>query len=135
MQHWYAYHSEKKMGRSYPRSEQPRFFITKRPASLQPGDWLWVIEGNAGTPTRFSLADCFEIAEIRDAPVSGTNSKLKFELRGVKSKLIFSFGLNRADEWFAKLHGMYLSRGIPFNRLDNYPEIIAGLKTACAMGR
>lgn len=133
MQHWYAYHSENKMGHPYPRAVAPRFLTTRKPTSLQLGDWLWVVEGDRRTPTRFSLADCFEITAIRPDPFPDSSSKFKFELRGDKSKLPFSFGLNRADEWFAKLHAMYLSKAIPFNRLDNHPEVIAGLKKAGRM--
>lgn len=133
MQHWYAHHSEKKMGRPYPKLAEPRFYITKRFASMQPGDWVWVIEGDLRTPTRFSLADCFEISAIKPDPFAGTASKFKFELQGRSSKLRFNYGLNRADEWFAKLHQMYLSSGIPFNRLDNQPDVITGLKRAAGL--
>ena len=28
---------------------------------------------------------------------------------------------------------MYLSRGIPFNRLDNFPKVIEGLKRMCGL--
>lgn len=133
MQHWYAHHSEKKMGRPYPGLIEPRFYITRRPSALQPGDWLWVIEGNLSTPTRFSLADCFEIAVIKPDPFPGTALKFKFELQGHRSKLRFNFGLNRADEWFARLHHSYLSRGIPFNSLGSFPDVVEGLKRTCGM--
>ena len=133
MQHWYAHHSEKAMGRPYPKLAEPRFYVTKRHASLQPGDWVWVVEGDLRAPTRFSLADCFEVSSIKPDPFPGTASKFKFELQGRSSKLAFNYGLNRADEWFAQLHHMYLSRGIPFNRLDNFPKVIEGLKRTCGL--
>lgn len=133
MQHWYAHHSEKAMGHPYPKLAQPRFYVTKLHASLQPGDWIWVIAGDTRTPTRFTLADCFEVVAVKPDPFPGTASKFKFELQGHNSKLKFDYGLNRAEEWFAMLHHMYLSKGIPFNRLDSFPEVIAGLKRTCGL--
>lgn len=133
MQHWYAHHSEKTMGRPYPKLAAPRFYLTRRPASLQPGDWIWVIAGDMRTPTRFSLADCFELAAVKPDPFPGDASKFRFELQGTTSKLKFDYGLNRAEEWFAKLHHMYLSKGIPFNRLDNHPDVVGGLKTTAGL--
>lgn len=133
MQHWYAHHSAKRMGHPYPKQDEPRFYVTRRPASLQPGDWVWVVEGDLRTPTRFSLADCFEVFAIKNDPFPGTRSAFRFELQGRTSKLTFNYGLNRADEWFATLHSAYLSRGIPFNRLDGFPHVIDGLKRTCGL--
>jgi hypothetical protein len=92
-----------------------------------------VIEGDLGTPTRFSLADCFEVSAIMPDPFPGTASKFKFELQGLASKVLFNYGLNRADDWFAELHHIYLARGIPFNRLGSFPEVIDGLKRTCGL--
>lgn len=70
------------MGRPYPKLAEPRVYVTKRHASLQPGDWIWVVEGDLRAPTRFSLADCFEVSAIKPDPFPGTASKFKFELQG-----------------------------------------------------
>lgn len=88
----------------------------------------WVVEGDLRTPTRFALVDCFEVDEIDRGPFLGSFAPFAARVSGRASRLRFPVGLNRADDWFAELHGKFITKQKLFSRLTERPSIIAALK-------
>jgi hypothetical protein len=133
MQHWYAYHSEKTMGHVYSSLPGSRMYVTQVPKQLEVGDWIWVIEGDARPTRRYTLVDCFEIAEIDRGPFGGAFARFGGKAVGQSSRLRFPAGLNRADAWFADLHGQFITKQKFFSRLADRPDIVKGLELAGGM--
>lgn len=133
MQHWYGYHSEKTMGQPYSISDGSRIYIKTGFKQLGEGDWIWIVEGDHRTPTRYSLVDCFAVTEIDNGPFAGDRARFAAVAKGQTSRLRFPVGLNRADEWFAELHGTFITKQRFFSRLTDHPHLIAALKKASAI--
>lgn len=133
MQHWYGYHSEKTMGQPYSAVAGSRFYVKKNFKQLTEGDWIWLVEGDVRAPRRFTLVDCFEVDEIDRGPFSGSFAPFAAKAIGHASRLRFPVGLNRADVWFAELHGEFITKQKLFSRLTERPHIIASLKQSSGM--
>ncbi len=130
MQHWYAYHSEKAMGYAYSSLPGSRMYVTRDPKQMEVGDWIWVVEGDARNPQRYALVDCFDVAEVDRGPFGGAFARFGGKAVGHSSRLRFPVGLNRADAWFADLHGQFITKQKFFSRLGGRTDIVNGLKVA-----
>lgn len=102
-------------------------YLTRFPSKLAKGDIIWVIEGDLRTPTRFTLADCFEYFDAKHPPFAVAYKRFTIRILGSHSLLRSSSALNRADEWFFKLHSHFITKQKFFNSLAVEPEIVDGL--------
>lgn len=127
MNHWYAYHSEKTMGHTYASVGASTMYMRREPSALEAGDLIWVIEGDLRSPTRFTLVDCFEFSDVEYPPFKQSYQKFAVRITGHRSLLMTPSPLNRADAWFADLHGRFITKQRFFNQLNSDPHIIEGL--------
>lgn len=134
MQHWYAYHSQKRMGYSYRETNASRLYFKKNGRQIERGDWIWIVEGDLATPTRFSLSDCFEIEHLDPGPFSGEYSRYHGKASASRSLLRYPVPLNRGDQaWFAEMHRGWLTKQRFFEPLASRPDYLAGLRRVAGL--
>ena len=128
--HWYGYHSQKAMGRSYGG---PGMYLSKLPSSLSMGDLIWVVEGDTSTPIEFALVDCFQY-EVSESPAPDA-AVSRFSVRVTGSSLLGSrrILLDKTWPWFIDLHGRYITKQRFFNSLASEAEIVNGLKEVAGL--
>lgn len=129
MKHWYSYHSEKTMGHTYASTGRSSMYLSRAPKKLEVGDFVWVIEGDIRTPTRFSLVDCFEYIDAEFPPFAPSYSRFGIRIFGYHSLLRSPVPLNRADKWFFALHSRFITKQKFFSCLEEEPELVEGLCT------
>jgi len=127
LQHWYSYHSQKVMSYPYPKVGRSGMYSGKSLSKLCKDDVIWVVEGDLGKPTTFTLVDCFKYSDTEYPPFAPDYSKFNKRVLGDKSLLSGSYSLNLADKWFAELHSRFIRKRKFFNLLTPEPGIIEGL--------
>jgi len=131
--HWYVYHSQKTMKRSYASLGMPAVYSTKSQPKLCGGDTVWVIEGNTANPVQFELADCFRVSAAECGPFPGDLAGFKARAVGSSSLLSTAIPLSNTVIWFSELHRRYITKQKFFCSLGDEPEIVAGLLSSSAV--
>lgn len=131
--HWYVYHSQKTMKRSYASLGEPVVYSTKAQPKLCGGDVVWVVEGDMSNPVRFELADCFRVSAAECGPFTGDLANFKARAIGAASLLPGTVSLTDIQPWFADLHQRYITKQKLFCALDKEATIVAGLVAASSI--
>lgn len=127
MQHWYVYHSAETMGHAYASTEPASVYSTTLQPKLCFGDALWVVEGDTNFPRQFALVDCFRYEDTKYPPFLGGYDGFKLRVIGT-SLLKLPIPLKKEDDWFSRLHKMYITKQKFFSRLSDEPDVVAGLQ-------
>jgi hypothetical protein len=130
MQHWYAFHSDKTMKHTYASVAASQMYVTRPPAFLTLGDFIWVVEGDLSKPMNFQLADCFKVERTRLPPFSAGYERFALKLEGTRSLLARPLALSKSEPWFARLHANYITKRKFFNPLFSEPAVLRGLLKA-----
>ena len=125
--HWYVYHSQKTMGRSYADLGGPMAFSTKNQTKLCHGDTVWVIEGDLATPANHAIADCFKVHSTNIPPLIGGHSDFKLQVIGYPSLLRGPVALDISAPWFSELHKRFITKQRFFCSLEDHQKIREGL--------
>ncbi len=114
MQHWYVYHSNKAMGRSYSSLGESAVYSKSERPKLCFGDVIWVIEG----PDEFTLVDCYRYQDTDYAPLAAPFSEFKLKFKGDSSLLPRAVSLDKDWPWFEAFRKTHLSKQKFFGLLD-----------------
>ena len=115
------------MKQSYASLGMPLDYSTKEQARLYLGNVVWVIDGDEGSPVRYSITDCFIVQSIDEPSPRARFDNFKLRAIGQKSLLAKPVAVDTSVRWFKRLHQHFLTKQKFFQSLDLEPEIIRGL--------
>ena len=128
MQNWYVYHSEERMGHSYVSLDGHAVYSAANQPKLCFDDVIWVVEGDSNKPKSYYLVDCFHYRDTDYPPFPSGYSDFKLKVAGEGTLLNETVELSKGNEWFSTLHGKFITKQRFFSRMDEFPEVVAGLQ-------